>query len=166
MSYVSMAISADSQTEKPQNLHFWPIFSPVYMKPPLARFSHSFTLYAQCRCVLYYFGANRFLTTQLQQPFYGRLSGLPEWAGTRKTLTHPPSWSSSILYQLLLSATIHNILLVQITCLAIFLHNLLPCPVWSTSWSAALRLIFRSFLHPISVFFSLHMPIPSRSVLL
>ena len=27
--------------------------------------------------------------------------GLPGWAGTRKTLTHPPSWSSSNLYQLL-----------------------------------------------------------------
>jgi len=37
-----------------------------------------------------------------------------------ETLTHPPSWSSSNLYQLLPSTTIHNILLVQITCLAIF----------------------------------------------
>jgi len=45
-----------------------------------------------------------------------------------ETLTHPPSWSSSNIYQLLPSATIHSILLVQITCLAIFLHNLSPCP--------------------------------------
>jgi len=35
-----------------------------------------------------------------------------------ETLTQPPSWSSSNLYQLLPSTTIHSILLVQITCLA------------------------------------------------
>jgi len=54
-----------------------------------------------------------------------------------ETLTHPPSWSSSNIYQLLPSTTIHSILLVQITCLTIFLHNLIPCPLWSTSWSGA-----------------------------
>ena len=37
-----------------------------------------------------------------------------------ETLTHPPSWSSSNLYRLLPSTTIHSILLVQITWLAIF----------------------------------------------
>ena len=37
-----------------------------------------------------------------------------------ETLTHPPSWSSSNLYQLLPSTTIHSILLFQIMCLAIF----------------------------------------------
>ena len=52
--------------------------------------------------------------------------GLPEPV-PEETLTHPPSWSSSNLYQLLLSTTIHSILLVQITCLAIFLHNLFSC---------------------------------------
>jgi len=31
---------------------------------------------------------------------------------------------------LLLSTMIHSILPVQITCLAIFLHNLCPCPIW------------------------------------
>ena len=51
-------------------------------------------------------------------------------------------------------------------CLAIFLHNFSPCPVWSTSWSGALHLIFHTFLHPISVVFSQHMPIPLQSVLL
>ena len=84
-----------------------------------------------------------------------------------ETLTYPPSWSSSNLYQLLPSTTIHSILPVQITCLAIFLHNLFPCPLfWSTSWSAVLNLIFHTFLHPISVFFSQHMPMPSQPVLL
>jgi len=63
-------------------------------------------------------------------------------------------------------STIHSILRVQITCFAIFLHNLAPCPLWSTSWCGALHLIFHTFLHPISVFFSQHMPIPSQSVLL
>jgi len=91
--------------------------------------------------------------------------GLPGWASTRRN-THPPSWSSSNLYQLLPSTTIHSILPVQITCLAIFLHSLSPCPLWSTSWSGALHLIFHTFLHSISVFFSQHMPIPSQPVLL
>ena len=89
---------------------------------------------------------------------------LPGWAGTRRN-THPPSCSSSNLYQLLPSTMIHSILLVQITCLAIFLHNLFSCPLWYPSWSGALHLIFHSFLHPVSVFFSQHMPIPSQPVL-
>ena len=69
--------------------------------------------------------------------------GLPGWAGTRRN-THPPTILIIILnlYQLLPSATIHSILPVQITCLAIFLHNLFPCSLWSTSWSRALHLIF------------------------
>jgi len=102
-------------------------------------------------------------TTTQQQPFFTALyPGLPGWAGTRRN-THPPTiWSSSNLYQLLLSTTIHSILLVQITCLAIFLHNLFPCPLWS----GALYLIFHTFLHPISVIFSQHIPIPSQHGLL
>ena len=108
------------------------------------------------------------VTTTTQQPFYGPLSG------TRPTrvsqyqkkhlVNHPPSWSSSSFYQLLPSTTSHSILPVQITCLAIFLHNLSPSPLWSTSWSGALHLIFHTFLHPISVFFSQHMPIPLQPV--
>jgi len=47
-----------------------------------------------------------------------------------------------------------------------FLHNLSPRPLWSTSWSGALHLIFHTFLHPNSVFFSQHMPIPSQPFLL
>ena len=89
-------------------------------------------------------------TTTVSRPFVGDYPGesVPE-----ETLTHPSSWSSSNLYQLLPSTMIHSIFLVQITCLAIFLHNLSPCPLWSTSWSGALHLIFHTFLHPISVFF-------------
>ena len=97
-------------------------------------------------------------TTTVLRPFVRDYPGEPV---PKETLTHPPSWSSSNLYQLLPSTTIHSILLVQITCLAIFLHNLFPCPLWSTSWSWALHLIFHTFLHPISVFFSQHTPIPA-----
>jgi len=79
-----------------------------------------------------------------------------------ETFTHPPSWSSSNLYQLLPSTTIHSILLVQIMCSAIILHNVFPHRLWSASWSGALH----TFLHPISVFFLQHMPIPLQPVLL
>jgi len=102
-------------------------------------------------------------TTTVLRPFVRDYPGEPV---PEETLTHPPSWSSSNLYQLIPSTTIHSILLVQITCLAIVLHNLFPCPLWSTSWSGALLLIFHTLLHPISVFFSQHMPIPSQPVLL
>ena len=41
-----------------------------------------------------------------------------------------------------------------------------PHVLFSTSWSGALHLIFHTVLHPISVLFSQHMPIPSQTVLL
>ena len=97
----------------------------------------------------------KYTTTTILRPFVQDYLGEPV---PGETLTHPLSWSSSKLYQLLPSTMIHSILLVQITWLGIFLHNLFPCPLWSTSWSGALRLIFHTFLHPISVFFSQHMP--------
>jgi len=107
-------------------------------------------------------GGTTTTTTIVLRPFVRDYPGelVPE-----ETFTHPPSWSSN-LYQLLPSTTIHSILPVQITCFAIFLHNLSPRPLWSTSWSGALHLIFHTFLRPISVFFSHHMPIPSQPVLL
>jgi len=83
-----------------------------------------------------------------------------------ETFTHPPSWSSSNLYQRLPPTTIHSVIPVQLMCLTIFLHNLSPSPLWSTSCSGALHLILHTFLHPISVFFSQHMPIPLQPVLL
>ena len=92
--------------------------------------------------------------------FTALFPGLPGCAAvSEETLTHPPSRSSCNLYQLLPSTTIHRILPAQITCLANFLHNLSPCPLWfrPTSWSEALHLIFHTFFHPINVF-SQHMP--------
>ena len=100
------------------------------------------------------------VTTTVLRPFVGPGEPVPE-----ETFTHPPSWSSSF-YQLLPSTTIHSILHVQITCLAIFLQILSPCPLWSISWSGALQLIFHTFLHPVIVFFLQHMPIPSQPGLL
>ena len=64
-------------------------------------------------------------TTTVLRPF---VRDYPVEPVPEETLTHPPSWSSSNLHQLLPSTTIHSILLVQIMCLAIFLHNLFPCP--------------------------------------
>jgi len=100
------------------------------------------------------------------QPYYGPLSGTTRVRQYQKKNTHP----ATILINQSLSAlpytTIHSILPLQIMCLAIFLHNLCPCLLWSTSWSGALHLIFHTFLHPISVFFSQYMPIPWQPVLL
>jgi len=62
---------------------------------------------------------------------------------------HSPThlfWSSSNLYQLLPSTAIHSILLVQFTCLTVFLHNFSPSPLWSTSWSWALHLILHTYI--------------------
>ena len=61
---------------------------------------------------------------QQQQSFYGPLSDYPGEPVPEETFTHPASWSSSNLYQLLPPTTIRSILPVQITCLAIISHHL------------------------------------------
>ena len=80
-----------------------------------------------CECI------NIGLATIVLPPF---VRDYPDKPVPEETLTHPPSLSSSSLYQLLPSTTIHSILPVQIACLAIFLHNLCPCPLWYTVLSA------------------------------
>ena len=94
--------------------------------------------------------------TQQQRPFYGPLSGTTRVSQyqNKHSPTHHPDQHPIFISFFHLPRSIHSILLVQITCLAIFLHNLFPCPLWSTSWSGALHLILHTFLHPISVFFS------------
>jgi len=62
------------------------------------------------------------------------------------------------------STTIHGNLRIQSTCSKVFFHNLSPSFLWSTSWPATLHFILHTFLHPIIVFFSQHMPIPSQPV--
>jgi len=64
---------------------------------------------------------NNTTTITVLWPFVRDYPGEPV---PEETLTHPPSWSSSNLHQLLPSTTIPSIIPVQITCLAVFLHNL------------------------------------------
>jgi len=81
-------------------------------------------------------------TTSVLRPFVRDYPGEPV---PEETFTHPPFWSSSNLHQLLPSITIHSVLPVQTMCLTIFLHNLSPHPLWSTSsWFGALHLTFHT----------------------
>jgi len=101
------------------------------------------------------FGHRRSAVLQQQQPLTALCPRLPGWAGTRRNIhpTHHPDHHWIFISFHLLQPTIYSILPVQITCLAIFLHNLSPRPFWSTSWSGALHLIFHTFLYPVSVFY-------------
>jgi len=88
-------------------------------------------------------------TTTVLQPSVWDYPGEPV---PEETFTHLHlSWSSIILYLLPPSTTIHCILPVQFTCLIVFLHNLSPSPVWSTSLSGTLHFTLRTFLYPIIV---------------
>jgi len=51
---------------------------------------------------------------------------------------------------------IHSILPVQFMCLAVFLHNLSPSPLWSTSCSGTLHFIIRTFLPNHCLLFASH----------
>jgi len=86
------------------------------------------------------------------QPFYGShdfVYGKTWWGSTRKncfTKARHSEW--------------------QFMCLTLFFHSLSPSLLWSTSWPGTLNFILHTFLHPIIVFFSQYMPIPSQPVLL
>ena len=95
------------------------------------------------------------------QPFYGSVEFVRDNPGEpvpEETFTHlivvinHPNLLSP-------STTNHGILRIQSTCFAVFLHNLSPSFLWSTSWPGTLHFILHTFLHPIIVFFSQHMPI-------
>jgi len=64
------------------------------------------------------------------------------------------------------STTIHGILPIQSTCFTVLFHNLSPSFLWSTSWPGTLHFILHTFLDPIIIVFSQHMPLPSQPVLL
>jgi len=82
-----------------------------------------------------------------------------------ETFTHSHlSWSSVIPYLLPPSITIHGILPVQFTCLTVFFDNLSPSFLWSTCWPGTVHFILYTFIHPLIVFFSQHMPIPLQPV--
>ena len=86
-------------------------------------------------------------TTTILQTFVWNYPGelVPEEAFTHSHL----SWSLIILYLLPPSTAIHGILPVQFTCLTVFLHNLCPSFLWSTSWSGTLHFVLHTFFHPI-----------------
>jgi len=60
-----------------------------------------------------------------------------------ETLTHPPSWSSSNLYQLLPSTTFHTILPVQTACLAIFFAQPLSMSFLGYITTASLKTLLK-----------------------
>ena len=43
-----------------------------------------------------------------------------------------PSWSTYLLYHLSPFATVHGILIIQLTCLTVLSNNLFPGPLWSS----------------------------------
>ena len=78
--------------------------------------------------------------------------GLPVWASRKETFTHSPLL---IIIQSLSASSIHydhSILFVQFRCLTIFLHNLSPSPLWSTSWSGASSYCVHFFTQSVSFF--------------
>jgi len=86
---------------------------------------------------------------------------------SEETFTHSHlSWSALVPYLLPPSIMVHGILSVQFMCLTVFFHNLSPSFLWSASWPSTLHFILHTFLHPIILFFSQHMPIPSQPFLL
>jgi len=111
------------------------------------RLSHMSICVCVCRSVC--------LSVCVSVRIYGSLDFVRDNPGEpvpEETITHSHlSWSP--------------ILPVQLTCLTVFMHNLSPSFLWSTSWSRALHFILHTFLHPIIVFFSQHMPIPLQPAL-
>jgi len=100
------------------------------------------------------------------QPFYDSLDFVQDNPGEpvpEETFTHAHlSWSSIVSYLLHPSFTIHGILLVQFTCLAVFFHNLsqsflcgLPlglAPPLHTPYTSSPNhcLLFESHVHTIA----------------
>jgi len=83
-----------------------------------------------------------------QQPFYGPLSGTTRVSRYQKKHSpthhpdHHPVFISFFHLPRSIASSLFKLRAWQ------FLHNLFPCPLWSTSWSGAIHLIFRTFLHP------------------
>jgi len=104
------------------------------------------------------------------QQFYGCLDFVRDNPGEpvpEETFAHSPivvishPLSASSLYY-----DPNGILPIQFTYLTVFFHNLSPSFFWSTSWPGTLKFMLHTFLHPVIVFFSQNMPIPSQRVLL
>jgi len=98
---------------------------------------------------------------------FGFCPGQPRCASTRRNIhSLTPIMVIKYPYLLLPSTTIHGILPIQSMRFTVFVHNLSPSFLWSTSLPGTLHFILHTFFHPIIMFFSQHMPIPSQPVLL
>ena len=102
---------------------------------------------------------------------HNRFMALWKLSGTTRVSRYQKKHSPTTLivvihhpYLLSPSTTTHGILCIQSTCSTVFFHNLSPSFLWSTSRPGTLHFILHTFLHPIIVFFSQHMPIPSQPV--
>ena len=99
------------------------------------------------------------------QPFNGLWSRTTRVGRYQKkhspTHTHPDHRTSFIIF-----LHLQCIPFVHFTCLTVLSYNLSPRLFWSSSWSWTLNFILHTFLHPIIIFFSQHMPIPTQPVLL
>ena len=101
------------------------------------------------------------------QPFYGTVEIVRDNPGEpvpEETFTHYTHRGHQSSLSAFPSTTTHGILCIQSTYSAVFFHNLSPSFLWSTSWPGTLHFILHTFLHPIIVFLSQHMPIPSQPV--
>jgi len=137
----------------------WPIFCRMGRKT-LTQLVSGIKLYGLLR------GHSSGEKQQQQQPFYGPWSGTTRVSQYQKKnspthhFDHHPIFISFFHLPQSIASSLFKLRAWQYFCTTSF-HVL-----WSTSWSGALHLIFHTFLQPISVFFSQHMPIPSQPVLL
>jgi len=96
------------------------------------------------------------------QLFYSFLDFVWENPGEpvpEETYTHSHLlWSSVVPYLFHPSIMIHGILPVHFTCLTVFFQNISPSFLWPIFWPDTLHFILHTFLLPIIVFFSQHMP--------
>jgi len=124
--------------------------------------THPSTHWARCRVTRLVQSTKpcrHYVLLLLLLPFYDSLSGttLVSWYQKKHSPTHISlSWSPVILYHLPPSTTIHSILPVQITCLTVFLHNLSPSPLWSTSWTGTFHFILHTFFINRFLLFTTH----------
>jgi len=98
------------------------------------------------------------------QPFYRSVEIVRDNPGEpvpEETFTHYTHRSHQSAFSIYYD-TWHPPYSIHVLC-SLF-HNLSPSFLWSASWPGTLHFILCTFLHPIIVFFSQHMPIPSQPV--
>ena len=156
-------LSGTTRVSQYQKKHS-PTQSYLDYQPSLSPFSiyyNPWHIYFFCRFLLSYY-----ITHTHTQPFYGSVEivrdnpaePVPEETFTHYThRSHQSSLSAFSIYY----DTWHPLYSIHL------LYSLFPQSpsfLWSTSWPGTLHFILHTFLHPIIVFFSQHMPIPSQPV--